>query len=219
MNKQKRLLLIVLLSIGFVIYMSYKIMTSISYNVKDYLLERVNKENMLLLKSSFSYLKQEDVSLDNLISVVKNTKEEIVEVNFDIKECTLILSHISGYINDSLTEYNTLGYRLDIPTGIVSNNFLLQNLGPKIPIKVEIGDVALGNVTTTVKEFGINNALIKINLRLTLNTSILYPFEALTKSTTYDTLIASKIITGHVPDFYNGAINSKSDTITLPLNE
>lgn len=194
-------------------------MTSISYNVKDYLLERVNKENMLLLKSSFSYLKQEDVSLDNLISVVKNTKEEIVEVNFDIKECTLILSHISGYINDSLTEYNTLGYRLDIPTGIVSNNFLLQNLGPKIPIKVEIGDVALGNVTTTVKEFGINNALIKINLRLTLNTSILYPFEALTKSTTYDTLIASKIITGHVPDFYNGAINSKSDTITLPLNE
>lgn len=94
-----------------------------------------------------------------------------------------------------------------------------MNLGPKIPVKVEIGDTALGNVFTTVKDFGINNALLELYVQIDLSTMILYPFETLEETTTYKTLLSSKVISGVVPDFYNGVLNSQSETIDLPITK
>ena len=219
MEPKKKIFIIVLISVFLVFAMMSRLSNFVSYNLRDYLKEKVNKENLLLLKSSFSYLRSEEVDLNNLINVVKNSKEEIVEVGFNIKECTNILASITSNLNNSMTEFNYLGYKLDIPIGFISSNVLFRNLGPKIPIKVEVGDVALGNISTVVKEFGINSALIEIHVTVSITTSILYPFDTLNNTTSYDTLISSKIISGVVPDFYNGMINSKSDTISLPLNE
>lgn len=218
-NIKNKILLAILGSVFLVVLIISKLSNYISFNLRDYLEAKVNKENLLILKNSFSYLKREDVNLDDLITVVKNSKEEIVEVEFKLKESTMILSNIVGYMNENLAEYNYLGYKLDVPIGFVSNNVLLRNLGPKIPIKVELGDVALGNVETVIKEFGINNVLIELHLKVSINVSVLYPFDTFTTSSSYDTLIASKIVNGVVPDFYNGVINSKSDSINLPINE
>lgn len=216
---RNKMFVIVLLSILLIVFFLIKISRNISFNLHSYLQERINKENLIYLKTGFSYLKKEEVDLNNLITVTKNSKEEIVEVNFNMKECTLILSNIVGYVNDSISNYNYSGYRLDIPIGIISNNVLLRNIGPKIPIKVEVGDIAMGDISTEVKDFGINNALVEIRLSVTLNTSILYPFDTISTNSTYTGLISSKIITGKVPDFYNGTITSKSETISLPINE
>lgn len=218
-SKKNKVIIFLLFTVFLITFFTKKITSTISYNLTTYLQEKVKKENQIILKNSFSYLNKEEVNLDKLMTVIKNSKEEIIEVDFNIKECTAILTNISSYINDSLSDYNYFGYRLDIPAGIITNNFIFRNLGPKIPIKVEVADVALGNVSSQVKEFGINNALIEIHISITINTSILYPFDTISSSTKYETLIASKIITGEVPGFYNGSINSKTDTISLPLNE
>ncbi len=210
--------LIVIMSIFFIFYIFNKMTSFVSTNIKDYLIERVKKENILILRNSYNQLYQNDYDVKDFIKIVKNSKEEIIEVEFDIEQCSKILSSITGSINEALNNYNYLGYRIDIPLGILSKNPIFMNLGSKIPIKVEISDVALGNVKTTIKEFGINSALVEIYLDVYLNTSILYPLENYTESTTYSTLIASKIISGVVPSFYNGMISAESQPLTMPFD-
>ena len=166
----------------------------------------------------FSYLIKDEVNLDNLMTVIKNSKEEIIQIDFNVKECTVILSNITSYINSNLEDYNHIGYRLDVPITLINNTPLFRNIGPKIPIKIELGDIALGNVKTVVRQFGINNALLEVYLEVTINTQTLFPLEITENSTTYESLISSKMIAGVVPNFYNGQINSKSDIISLPLN-
>lgn len=193
--------------------------SSISNKMQSYLVQRVKKENIIFLKDAFSYLLKDEVDLERLLNIVKNSKDEIVQINFDIKESTSILSNITGYINDKLKGQNYAGYRLDVPLGMVSNNPMVMNLGPKLPIKVELGKVALGNVRTKVREFGINSALIEVYLEVCINTTIIYPFEVLEEPATYEALVSSTVIQGVVPSFYNGVINSKSDTINLPITQ
>ena len=49
-------------------------------------------------------------------------------------------------IIDENNEENKNGVVLKIPSGEITNNFLLNNLGPKIPVKLKI----LGNMNTNV---------------------------------------------------------------------
>lgn len=187
--------------------------------MESYLISRVKRENKLLLKDAFSYLVREDVSIDSLLKVNKNSRDEIVDVAFDIKGATKILSLITGYINSNLESENFFGYRLDVPIGIVSGNPILMNLGPRFPIKVEIEDVAVGNVRTKIREFGINNALLEIYLEVSIDFQTIYPFATIEDKSSYEALIASSVIEGAVPDIFSGAINSKSEAINLPLNQ
>lgn len=216
---KNRIIISFFVSLLMTIFLVTIFVKNISSGLTEYIAKTVNKENTLILKEAFSHSQNFNIDIDNLITVVKNSKEEITEVNFDMKASAKLLSSITGYMNDQILDYNYLGYRIDVPIGILFKNPLLTNVGPKIPIKVELADIALGNVKTVVKPFGINNALIEVYLDIILRTSVLYPFETIEENTSYSSLIASKIITGKVPDFFGGTINSKSDTINLPLIE
>lgn len=216
---KKRIIISFFASLLVTLFLVTIFVKNISSGLTEYIAKTVNKENTLILKEAFSHSQNSNIDIDNLIMVVKNSKEEITEVNFDMKSASELLSSITGYMNEHISDYNYLGYRIDVPIGILSKNPLLTNVGPKIPIKVELSDVALGNVKTVVKPFGINNALVEVYLDIILRSSILYPFEVIEENTSYSSLITSKIITGKVPDFFGGTINSKSDTINLPLTE
>lgn len=208
-----------IISVFLTLVMIISLTKNISSNLTDYIIKVVKRENTLILKDSFSQTEKNGVDIDRLIKVVKNSKEEITEVDFDMVSSAKLLTGITSYINEHITEYNYLGYRVDVPVGFLTNSPIFVNLGPKIPIKVELSDIALGNVKTVVKPFGINSALIEVYLDIYLKTSILYPFQTLEENTEYSSLVASKIISGTVPSFFGGSINSKSDTINLPLNE
>lgn len=218
LRTRNKIILTVFTTLFFIFLIFHEISSYISFNLRDYLVARVKKENTLIMKEAFNANTNNSIDVDDLIKVIKNSKEEIVEVEFSLDECQKILENVVDYMNASLDEYNYVGYRLDMPLGYLTNNPLLMNMGPKIPLKIEVDDVALGNVSTTVEPFGINNALVKVFLDIYLNTAILYPFETIEEKVTFSSLLSSKIIAGVVPDFYNGAINSKSETINLPLN-
>lgn len=215
---RNKVILSVCLTALLVYFMFNKISNYITFNMKDYIVGRVKKENLILLKEAFEANATADIEPERLIKVIKNSKEEIVEVEFQLTECQRLLSNITEYINVDLESENFTGYRLDIPLGYISNNPLLMNLGPKLPIKIEIADVALGNVSTKVESFGINSALVKVFLEIYLKTSILYPFETIEETSTFYSLLSSKIISGTVPDFYNGSITTKSEEIKLPIS-
>ncbi|MFJ8236814.1 sporulation protein YunB [Ureibacillus sp. NPDC094379] len=103
-----------------------------------------------------------------------------------------------------------------VPIAQALNLPLLGNLGPKVPIRFHIiGNVASG-VETTFKEFGINNALVEVNLNLIVNVQIIVPFAS--KSTTVEQKIpvAIGLIRGTVPNIYTNGGEGAQPSIEVP---
>ncbi|WP_338750978.1 sporulation protein YunB [Bacillus sp. FJAT-52991] len=91
-----------------------------------------------------------------------------------------------------------------IPLGQVTNNALLGNLGPQIPIRFHaVGDVS-SNVKTKVKPYGINNAYVEVFIELEVNVQIIVPFATEYSTVKQDIPVAMGLIKGEVPNFYNG---------------
>ncbi|WP_338778228.1 sporulation protein YunB [Metabacillus sp. FJAT-52054] len=90
-----------------------------------------------------------------------------------------------------------------IPLGQTTGNVLLGGIGPKIPVRFELIGHALTDSKTTAEPYGINNALIKINIDVKVNLRVIIPFSS--KSTTVSTSIPVdiKTVIGDVPDYYN----------------
>jgi sporulation protein YunB len=107
-----------------------------------------------------------------------------------------------------------LGLVDKIPLGQATNNVLLSNLGPNIPVKFQ--DVS--NITTNtehrVQPIQINNIYVQIFIRVTVQVKIVIPFEVKTVSVTSDIPVAEQIMRGDVPIYWGG--NSSSPSIVLP---
>lgn len=182
-------------------------------NTADALIKR---ENALMFKKAFGNKKNLDIDVYNLLTVQKNSNNEIVAIDFNVADCEKIMIAIVDDMNYGTNMISTDGYILYIPLGYVTNSPLLLNLGPKIPLKISTTDVAMGSVSTNVKEFGINNALIEVYVNIEIETNALLPLKSGTTKEKYSILIASKIINGKVPNFY-GKYSQESSTIDIPI--
>jgi len=193
---------------------SFYISKNILYAAESYL----ETENDLIFKKAYIKKNEAGVDVENLIYVVRNSKGEIVEVDFKILECEKLLMAIMEEINKNTDEIMTYGYNLNVPLGYITNSPLLINLGPKIPVKISTTDVALGDVSTKITDFGINNAMVEVYINFSIKVNALTPLNKKTKELNYSALIASKIINGTVPNFYSGTISRTSETFNLPIN-
>lgn len=102
-----------------------------------------------------------------------------------------------------------------VPLGQATNNALLGNLGPQIPIRfTPIGDVR-SDVKTQIKDFGINNAYIQVYVHLTVNVQIIIPFATKVTTISEDVPVAMFLMKGNVPQFYNNG-GSSNPSIELP---
>lgn len=107
---------------------------------------------------------------------------------------------------DILTNYNNdllkKGVFIEIPMGVMFNNNLLANLGPKIPVKFSlIGDV-LCNVDTKLTNYGINNALLETVLKVSITEKVILPITSNDLKVDIDIPVSTKIIQGSVPNYY-----------------
>lgn len=115
------------------------------------------------------------------------------DLNLDLNKDILI-----NYNNDLLKK----GVFIEIPMGVMFNNNLLANLGPKIPVKFSlIGDV-LCNVDTKLTNYGINNALLETVLKVSITEKVILPITSNDLKVDIDIHISTKIIQGSVPNYY-----------------
>lgn len=98
---------------------------------------------------------------------------------------------------------DTEGIVYTVPLGQATNNALLGNLGPQIPIRFH----AIGSVTSQIipkmTDFGINNVFVEVSIRLSVNVQIIVPFATQLTTIEQDIPVAMGIFRGEVPDFYN----------------
>ena len=105
----------------------------------------------------------------------------------------------------------------EIPFGLITKNPLLANLGPKIPVRLHfIGDV-LGNITTNIESYGINNALIEVRINLKLTEQVILPIISNRIEIEVSVPLALKIIQGTVPNYYLNGLGGNSSVVSIPI--
>ena len=109
------------------------------------------------------------------------------------------------------------GIIFEIPSGLIFNNAFFNNLGPKIPVRLNlVGDV-ISEVRTNVTNYGINNALIEIKINLKLTEQVILPIATNKIEIDLSVPIALKIIQGTVPNYYLNGLSGSSSVVAIPI--
>ena len=108
------------------------------------------------------------------------------------------------------------GIIFEIPSGLVFENTFFSNLGPTIPIKLNlVGDI-ISEVTTKVTNYGINNALIEVRICIKLTEQVILPLATNRIEIESSVPVALKLIQGTVPNYYLNGISNSSNSLTIP---
>lgn len=113
------------------------------------------------------------------------------------------LEEFSGVEIDAEKTEQGEGIAYTIPLGQITNNAILGNMGPRIPIRFHaIGDVT-SNVKTKVEPFGINSAYVEVYIALEVNVEVIVPFAVDTTIVRQNLPVAMGLVHGSVPEYYN----------------
>lgn len=151
-----------------------------------------------------------------IVNKVLNTTTSMVLINLKkVENGDIDYLEISDIVEDR--DNLKKGIIYELPTGAISNNIFISNLGAKIPIKLKVIGSVESNIVTNIKEYGINNVLIEVYVRIKVTEQINIPFISKNISVISDIPIAIKIIQGKVPQYYGGNLSKKSNILSIPI--
>lgn len=193
----------------------------------------------IIINNAVSKNVTENIDVDELFLITRDSDGTIKTIDFNPITVNKILTQTTNSVQtnlkyieqgkvelidlntNSLIDYDISklkkGIIYEIPSGVIFNNSFLANLGPKIPVKFSlVGDV-VSYVNTKITNYGINNALIEINIVLELKEQVILPF--ISKKIDIETIVpvALKLIQGSVPEYYFNGIEQNSPELTIPF--
>ena len=149
----------------------------------------------------------------NIISMDVNSSEvnklllksgNILEQNFKYLE-TGEIEKLK--INNLNINSRRKGVIYELPSGIIFNNVFMNNLLPKIPVRLNFAGSVFSKITTETESFGINNAIFKVNIHVSSDVKIVLPFVSKNIELVATIPIIIKIIEGEVPSYYFDSSN------------
>ncbi len=105
---------------------------------------------------------------------------------------------------------------IEIPLGQVLNLPLLANLGPKIPVKLELIGYVNTEVKTTISNVSINTVHIEPVVFIEVEIRTVIPFGSKTARIEQEIPIGSGGYNGDVPQYYNNG-NGNNDNVAIPI--
>ena len=185
------LILIIVLSLMSLNFLNKKV----SPVLFSYAQSETKRLSTIIINKAINKQLANGIDLEKLFQIVKNTDGEIQTIDFNPLVVNKILNTTTnvvlvnlkaveeGNINfvelpDILINSKNLqkGIIYELPIFVSTNNLLLSNLGPKIPIKLNVIGSVESNIKTNIKEYGINNALIEVFVEITVSEMVNVPF-------------------------------------------
>ncbi len=229
------------LFIFFIVFIySFNIIKNINNNITPKLLEisndKIEEITIDIINKSFSKEALGSLNINDILLISKNNNNEIVSVDFKLDNAYEKLRNSIEILQNSLNDLekgnykynddsyetyldcsNNNGFIFKIPLGFATNKIFLASFGPKIPVRIEFVGSVQGNIYTKITDYGINNSLIEVYIKLILKEKIILPVKSIKKNNKTNVLLASKIIQGKVPTFYNGILENNSNIIDIPI--
>ena len=164
-------------------------------------------------------------SLNDIIDLVKNNKDEIVAINYNMDLTYGILKNVSESLeqglNSNFSKYLSNessnvenGIIMYYPLGIATDNVFINNLGPKVPVKISFLTSLVTGIKTDVSNYGINNVKMSIYVNVDVTNNIIVPLVSKSVTNHYEVLLASKIVMGSVPSYMGNILENKSPIVT-----
>lgn len=238
-NKTKNFIILTITGLIIAVTFVFRI---INQKVSPVLLEYAELETRkvasVVINSAINKEVSKTINLDNLFIISKDSSGDINTIDFNPIEVNKLLAKTTEIIQNNLknledgkienldlpnsnylSEEEDLkrGIIFEIPSGLVFNNLFLNNLGPKIPVRLNlVGDI-ISEITTNVSNYGINNALIEIRINLKLTEQVLLPITSNRIEIEVSVPIALKIIQGNVPNYYLNGLSGSSSVVAIPI--
>jgi len=194
------------------------ISSSILYHVENVVIKNVDRSIYNCIFFTFSNEKLGNKALLDVIILHKDGDGKVVSVDYNYDIMYEHLSSEMELLYKNIDSIELDGYDKDkkgiyyFPVGLSYNNILLENLGFKIPIKIEfIHDIDMG-LKAKVRNYGVNNILIELYVVIDIKSNIMSPSSYKGFSNSYEIVVASKIVIGEIP-FYVGDSIEKSTAI------
>ena len=145
------------------------------------------------------------LSEDNLFNIDKDSNGNIELIDYNTKVVNKILSVTSKRVTANFNELSKKknGVIMSVPIGVVTDNIFLENLGPKVPIKLVLNGNVLTSLKTNVKEYGINSALIEVSVKIEANIYLVVPFKSTEIKVINEVPISIKVVKGNVSSILN----------------
>lgn len=106
---------------------------------------------------------------------------------------------------------------IEIPIGQATGNSVLANLGPAIPVNLELVGSVQTNIVEEREEWGINNVIITLYVEVEADVQIIIPFSTQVKNVKTRIMIDKHLVMGDVPEFYGGG--SGGPSISVPKED
>lgn len=178
----------------------------------------------LIISSTITDEVAKNTTLEDLFITTKDNNGNIQSIDFNSSKVNSILVSASNLLEQNLnyletgqidklsiqkstlSNYNQdklkKGIIFEIPSGIMFNNQILSNIFPMIPVKLHLVGNIVCKIKTDIESYGINNALIKVNIEVSVDIKILLPFISEDLTFVIDIPIIMKIMEGRVPSYY-----------------
>ncbi len=232
-SKLNLIVIIIILLFVFVVYAFVHINKIISPIILDYAEIETKKLSSIIINQSIT--KDMLAELSDLYIISKDSQGNVTTIDFDpIVVNKFILDVVSKVqynlkqiedgkvenlkLNDSSIKYDNDNFKegifFEIPMKSVFNNSLLANLGPKVPVRINLIGEVLSEMETKVTNYGINNALLETSLKLKLTEKMILPISSKVIEIETNIPLSVKMIQGNIPDYYFNGIGTK----TVPFN-
>ena len=206
----------------------------INYKTKDRILEYTSMIASKVTKYivNNAYVREKvNYYANDIYDIVKDNSNEIKNIVYDSGVINDLINSVTDRVYNMFNMLETSDFKsinireniltnsvgnkegiiLEVHTGIVFENYMLASLGPKIPVKISMTGEFESYVSSEVKEYGINNALVTININIKVVERITMPF--ITKPVTIENRIPVfiSLINGSIPNYYIGGFTKNSN--------
>lgn len=172
-----------------------KIVQKIKYdNPSDYLV--ISRDS----SGNIEKISYDTIKINNLKNeILALTQQECINVENGDIDNNYFVQQLSGR---KRYQYVKKGYLCEVNFSSIRNSVLFGNLGPSIPIKLSFLGYNNVDVDVDIKEYGINNVMVQINVEISLNCLITMPISSKIHNTVVKEPISVELIKGNVPSYY-----------------
>lgn len=229
--------IVIFITVLLIILLTSYFLKKFNKNINDNLITiseaEIKKTTYSLITNKINNSVINSKTVNDILVINKNTKDEILFVDFNLDKAYKLLDNISNILTSSLknienSDINILylddtlshkanGFILNIPFGNTLKTNYFYNLGPKLPVRINFIGSVLTNLKTKVTNYGLNNALVEVYIYIELSNKIITPFKNKELKLEYDAVIASMMIEGEVPSFFNGTLENTSSIYSKRL--
>ena len=177
------------------------------------------------------------IDMDNLFLITNDNSGEIKSIDFNTSLINKYLTNATKSIQKNLKyiekgDIQKVEYKANIldnydekalkngviyylNSGFIFNNPIFANFGSQIPIKISLTGEVISNISTELTNYGINNALIKVYVNITITEQVILPYFEKQIELNTKVPVALKLVNGSVPNYY-GNLNTTTPSLTLP---